>query len=56
MMKHYGRKAFTKRGTIKYQYLLKARADVKSGRIRTSNKRRILGKIQLALNLRKFRK
>lgn len=55
MRRKYGSKAFTKDGRIKKEYLLKAKKYV-SRKYRGRAKKVMLGKINLALTLRKFRK
>jgi len=49
MMRRYGKKAFTEKGTIKTEYLKKVLKDKKAD---TKTKRRV----QLALTLRRLRK
>lgn len=55
MKKKYGSKAFTKDGKIKKEYLLKAKKYVMKN-YRGRAKKVMLGKINLALTLRKFKK
>lgn len=55
MKQKYGSKAFTKEGTIKKEYLIKAREHVKR-HYTGMQRKRMLGKINLALTLRKFRR